>query len=360
MKILQELFAEAILSEQEKDNFEKEIASTQKTEEELILEKKLITEDKLFEIKSKILNLPFRKVKPEDVLQEVLEIMPEEAEINYKMVPLSRKDKVVEVGMPYPENIPAQNALRFLARQENFEYKVFLITITNFKNILNQRRTLKEETRKAIEEIEIGKMEKKKDTLEEKLAPKTLAEEAPIIKMVLVILRHAIENKASDIHIEPSREKLNIRFRLNGILFPSLFLPLKVHPAIVARIKILSGLKIDENRLPQDGRFSVKIGNKDVDFRVATFPTLYGEKVELRVLDSSTGLRTQKELNFWMKRDPIKLFENKLISRKVLTKDEILLIKLKIDKLISESFDFAKKSPLPLKSDLLTNVYAKN
>ena len=79
MKILQELFAEAILSEQEKDNFEKEIASTQKTEEELILEKKLITEDKLFEIKSKILNLPFRKVKPEDVLQEVLEIMPEEA-----------------------------------------------------------------------------------------------------------------------------------------------------------------------------------------------------------------------------------------------------------------------------------------
>ena len=77
-------------------------------------------------------------------------------------------------------------------------------------------------------------------------------------------------------------------------------------------------------------------------------------------LDSSTGLRTQKELNFWMKRDPIKLFENKLISRKVLTKDEILLIKLKIDKLISESFDFAKKSPLPLKSDLLTNVYAKN
>ncbi|KKP32964.1 MAG: hypothetical protein A2312_02415 [Candidatus Staskawiczbacteria bacterium RIFOXYB2_FULL_32_9] len=296
MKILQELFAEAILSEQEKDNFEKEIASTQKTEEELILEKKLITEDKLFEIKSKILNLPFRKVKPEDVLQEVLEIMPEEAEINYKMVPLSRKDKVVEVGMPYPENIPAQNALRFLARQENFEYKVFLITITNFKNILNQRRTLKEETRKAIEEIEIGKMEKKKDTLEEKLAPKTLAEEAPIIKMVLVILRHAIENKASDIHIEPCRDKLNIRFRQDGILYSSLFLPLSVHASVVTRIKIVAGLKIDENRVPQDGRFSAVINKKNVDFRVATFPILYGEKVVIRILDSGVGLRSFEDM----------------------------------------------------------------
>ena len=118
-----------------------------------------------------------------------------------------------------------------------------------------------------------------------------IAEEAPIIKMVLVILRHAIEGQASDIHIEPGREKLVVRFRLNGILHPSLFLPLKVHPAIVARIKILSGLKIDENRVPQDGRFSAKINNADVDFRVSTFPTLYGEKVEIRILDPSTGIK---------------------------------------------------------------------
>ena len=114
--------------------------------------------------------------------------------------------------------------------------------------------------------------------------------------MVLVILRHAIEGNASDIHIEPGRENLTVRFRLNGILHPSLFLPLKVHPSIVARIKILSGLKIDENRVPQDGRFSAKINDNDVDFRVSTFPTLYGEKAEIRVLDPSTGLRSFEEL----------------------------------------------------------------
>ena len=114
--------------------------------------------------------------------------------------------------------------------------------------------------------------------------------------MVLVILRHAIEGNASDIHIEPGRDKLNVRFRLNGILHPSLSLPLQVHPAVVARIKILSGLKIDENRLPQDGRFSERINGREVDFRVSTFATLYGEKVEIRVLDSSTGLRSFEEL----------------------------------------------------------------
>jgi type IV pilus assembly protein PilB len=296
MKIIQELFAQAILSDKQKEDFEKEMSLTQKTEEELILEKNIITEEKLFEMKSKILNIPLRKVKPEDVSQDFLEIIPEEAEINYKMVPLFVKDKVVEVGMPYPENIPAQNALRFLARQENFEYKVFLITITNFKHILNQRKTLKEETKKAIEEIETVKKIKDIDTLEEKLAPKMLAEEAPIIKMVLVILRHAIENKASDIHIEPGRDKLNIRFRQDGILYSSLFLPLSVHSAVVTRIKIVAGLKIDETRVPQDGRFSAIINEKNVDFRVATFPILFGEKVVIRILDSGVGLRSFEDM----------------------------------------------------------------
>ncbi len=292
MKIVQELFAQAILSEQAKDKIEKEIISTQKTEEELILEKKLISEDKLFEIKSKIFNIPFKKVKPEDVPQELLEIIPEESEINYKMVPISKKDKIIEIGMPYPENIPAQNALRFLARQENFEYKVFLISLANFKSILNQRKTLKVETKKALEEIEVVKKGGRRDTLEEKLAPKMLEEEAPIVKMVLVILRHAIENKASDIHIEPSKDKLNVRFRQDGILYSSLFLPLSVHASIVARIKVVAGLKIDETRVPQDGRFSATINEKNVDFRVATFPILYGEKVVIRILDSGVGLRS--------------------------------------------------------------------
>ncbi len=275
---------------------EKEIGKSGRTEEEIILDKKILPENSLFELKSKILRVPLKKVKAEEISADVLELIPEEASANYKMMPLSKSENFIQIGMVYPENVSAQNALRFLANQANFNYQVYLITFTDLDNLLKQRKNIGAETKKALEELRQEKGELL-DVLEKSTAPAELiAEEAPIIKMVLVILRHALEGHASDIHIEPGREKLTIRFRLNGILHPSLFLPLKVHPSIVARIKILSGLKIDENRIPQDGRFSAKVNNVDIDFRVATFPTLYGEKVELRVLDPTQGLKSFDDL----------------------------------------------------------------
>jgi len=301
MKLLQELFAQGFLSEQVLDDFKKQVEKTGKTEEEIILAKNIVSEDFLFNLKSKILGIPLKKVDSDKIPPDVLELMPEEASVNYKMAPISKSkgpegdSNSVQIGMVYPEDIAAQNALRFLANQENFTYQVYLITPSNLAELLKQRKNISTETKKALEELseEGGKI---LEILENKSSIEAITEEAPIIKMVLVILRHAIEGNASDIHIEPGRDKLNVRFRLNGILYPSLSLPLKVHLAIVARIKILSGLKIDENRIPQDGRFSAKINNKDIDFRVSTFPTLYGEKVEIRVLNPSTGLRSFEEL----------------------------------------------------------------
>ena len=297
MKLIQELYANGILSEEKKNQLQKELETTGKREEELILEKKIIPEDALFELKSRIQGIPLKRVKAEDVSSAVLELISEEASINYKMLPISRTDRNVEIGMVYPEDIAAQNALRFLANKEKFSYQVRLITLSTFSGLLRQRKNISVETKRALQELSKEKGEVLEDLAKKVTGPgDIMAEEAPIIKMVLVILTHAIESHASDIHIEPGRERLTIRFRLNGILHPSLFLPLRVHPSIVARIKILSGLKIDENRLPQDGRFSTKINDADIDFRVATFPTLYGEKVELRVLDPSTGLRSFDEL----------------------------------------------------------------
>ena len=295
MNLLQELFAQGFLSEDKMNDIRKQAAKLGKTEEDIILEKNIVSEDFLFKLKSKVLGIPLKEVDAGKLSPDILEIIPEEASINYKMVSIEKVGDNVQIGMVYPEDMAAQNAIRFLAGQANFSYQVFLITPSSLQDILKQRKNISSETKKALEKLsEEGK---------EILAPlgkissaATIAEEAPIIKMVFVILRHAIEGSASDIHIEPSRDKLSIRFRMNGVLYPSLFLPLKVHPAIVARIKILSGLKIDENRVPQDGRFSVRIDNADIDFRVSTFPTLYGEKVEMRVLDPSTGLRSFEQL----------------------------------------------------------------
>ncbi len=296
MKLLEELYGQGKISDEKKNQLQAELSKTEKTEEEIILQDNIIDEPSLFALKSKIIKKPLYKTSSEAVPPQVLELISEEAAMNYKMIPLFKRGNVVGIGMVYPENILAQNALRFLSRKENFVYEIYLITFSDLNNILKQRRTLGGETKKAL--TELGKDE---DVLIEPTRSQTaskIIDEAPIIKMVLVILRHAIEGSASDVHIEPGREKLNVRFRQDGILHLSLFLPLSVHLSIVSRIKILSNLKIDENRVPQDGRFSAKINNKDIDFRVATFPTLYGEKVEIRVLNPEEGLKSFDKMGF--------------------------------------------------------------
>jgi len=294
MTLVQQLVKKGILDKEKATTLEFEIKERGLPEEEVILEKRICSEDFLFNLKSENLKIPLKRVRAEEVPLEILESIPEETAKYYKMISLAKKGNILDIGMVYPEDLKAQEALKFLARQGKFDYKVFLITISNFNELLKQYRTLKRELGIALEEL--------KTELRVERIPKTaaeferLAEEAPITKIVAVVLRHAVDGGASDIHIEPTREKLRIRFRLLGILHSSIFLPIRVHPAVVSRIKILSNLKIDETRIPQDGRFSTKIDDKDIDFRVSTFPTTLGEKVAIRVLDPATGLKRLEEL----------------------------------------------------------------
>ena len=298
MKLIQELYGKGIINDEKKSQLEAELKKSQKTEEEVLLESQVVSEDALFELKSKIVNMPLMKMEGKQVPSEVLELISGAAAMNYKMVPLFKNGNVLGVGMVYPESMNSKDALRFLSRKENFAYEISLITLSDLNNILKQYKNLSIETKKALEEISKGKEGEDTIAPDHVLTVPKIIDDAPVIKMVLVILRHAIEGGASDIHIEPTRERLNIRFRQDGVLHLSLFLPLSVHPAIASRIKILSNLKIDENRVPQDGRFSAKISNRDIDFRVATFPTLYGEKVELRVLDPSEGMKSFDRMGF--------------------------------------------------------------
>ena len=297
MTLIQQLVKRGILDKEKAASLEFEVKTSGKKEEELILEKGIVSETFLFGLKSENLKIPLKEVIVEEVPLKVLELIPQESAKYYQMVPLAKQNEFLDVGMVYPEDIKAQEALKFLARQNKFSYQVFLITITSFNNLLKQYRTLKKEVTRALAELE-GELKEEKVEARPVVATEfeKLAEEAPIIKVVAVILRHAVEGKASDIHIEPTREKSRVRFRVDGILHSSIFLPLDVHPAVVARIKVLSNLKIDETRVPQDGRFSTKIDNKDIDFRVSTFPTTNGEKVALRILDPSEGMRSFEDL----------------------------------------------------------------
>lgn len=229
------------------------------------------------------------------ILPDVLREITEEAATFYQFLPLEKNGDVLDVGMVDPDDFKSQEALRFIAQNKKFKPRIFLITGADFKNGLKQYRTLKEEVGSAL--VELEKELKTRDVAagdgreSAETALERVMAEAPITKIVAVILRHANEGRASDIHIEPGEERLKIRFRVDGIMYTSLILPRAIQPAVVSRIKILSSLKIDESRVPQDGRFHSIIDGRKIDFRVSTFPTAFGEKVVLRLLDPSLGVK---------------------------------------------------------------------
>ena len=294
MDILNTLVQRNILSKEKADQVRRESLHSEKLVEELLIEKKLVQEEQLFSLKAELLRLPLKTIEPKDIPAKVLKLIPEDSAGYYRMVPLSEQGGVVEVGMVAPDNSKAKEALDFLSRQGKFSFRAQLLTLSQFASVMRHYRSQKNEMSQALQELQ-REMQEERGT---KKGPQLqrLVEEAPITKMVAVILRNAVEGKASDIHVEPTRDRLRVRFRMLGELYSSLFLPKRAAAAVVARIKILSSLKIDEQRVPQDGRFSAVINERSIDFRVATFPTALGEKVALRVLDPALALTNFEQL----------------------------------------------------------------
>ncbi|MDO8729304.1 MAG: GspE/PulE family protein [bacterium] len=250
-------------------------------------------------------NIPTRSLKDIEVTGSILEYIPQESAEHYRVVPIGVKDGILEVGAINPNDLEARDALNFISSRIGMPYKLFLISENDFVSILEQYKGLSGEVTKALSELESeflttssletkGKeKEEKKDSSETKIV-----EDAPVTKIVATILSYAAEGKASDVHIEPTQSNVRVRFRVDGVLNVSLVLPSKVHSAVVARIKILSNMRLDEKRKPQDGRFSANVEGRKIDLRVSTFPTYYGEKVVMRILDQSQGLKTLEDMNF--------------------------------------------------------------
>ncbi|MEK7631215.1 MAG: ATPase, T2SS/T4P/T4SS family [Patescibacteria group bacterium] len=263
---------------------------------EVVLIELGVPEGAILEAKSDLLGVPVRRLDGAKIPFDVLKYLPEESARHYQMVPVGFEDGVLEVGMIAPDSLEAREALQFISSNLDMPFKIFLIARSDFQAILKEYQGIGGEVSKAIATlgdtlIDLPGKENAR-TKEET----TIAEDAPITKMVSVILRHAVEGKASDVHIEPSADKLRVRFRVDGVLYTSIILPMNVHEAIISRVKIMTNMKIDEKRKPQDGRFRVHVDRRDVDFRVSTFPTYYGEKVALRILDPDIGIKSFEEL----------------------------------------------------------------
>ncbi len=258
--------------------------------------------DALLEAKSEYYKIPIKAIGKEQVPFDILKNIPEESAVHYKMVPIGLKGGFLEVGMVNPDSIDAIDALNFISSKINIPYKVYIISEGDFDQVLEIYKGLSGEVTKALHELEetsgpMGEDEieiggKREGTLSKKeTSERTIIEEAPVSKIVATILRYAVDGNASDVHIEPMTDRLRVRFRVDGVLSTSLVLPLKVHPSVVARIKILCGMRLDEKRKPQDGGVHARISGRSIDFRVSTFPAYYGEKIVMRILDQEKGVK---------------------------------------------------------------------
>jgi type IV pilus assembly protein PilB len=293
-EILRELINRNIIDRKKAAELQIEARSSGKRLEELLLEKNLVSEEELFLIKAKILNIPYLKVDREEIEEKLLDIFPKETAEHYKIIPLKKIGEKIQIGAVFPEDFQVKEVLKFLEKQKKLSFDVVLISPSNFKELLKKYEEVKKELIEVVESIkrEVGEVVPELSVTE----AGRLTEAPPVVKAIDTILKYATEGSASDIHLEPLPKESIVRFRILGKLTKTLTFPIQIHSALVARIKILANLRIDETRIPQDGRFSFMFEGRKIDLRVSTFPTTFGEKVVLRILDPKKGLRKLEEL----------------------------------------------------------------
>jgi len=310
MDILRILLEKGLITEDQIKNVKKQAEMLGMTVEQALL-KEGISPQQILSAQGEYLDIPSRSLDGVDVSANALEYIPEESAEHYRFIPLAINQGVLEVGMVNPDDISARDALNFIASKTGKPFKIFLISEEDFGKVLSLYKGLTNEVSKALSELETelkietphdgsnkesdkgtGNGEEDGGDKDDSVAHDTrIAEDAPVTKIVATILRYATDGNASDIHIEPWRDSVKVRFRVDGVMNTSLILPFKVQSAVVARIKILSNMRLDEKRKPQDGRFTARIEGRKIDFRVSTFPTYFGEKVVMRLLDQEKGVK---------------------------------------------------------------------
>lgn len=257
--------------------------------DQILIQHNLLPVDKIMEAKAQLLNVPFIKLEGKAISSDILNLIPEPAARRYTIIPFEKQGEELWVAMADPLDIQIS---QFIEKRSGKRVKPFLaIPEDILKAIADQySQNLTSEVTSALKEVQSVKPDEQLET-----GPEVIRE-APVSNIVSQLMEYAIKTRASDIHIEPQEDRTRVRYRIDGILHEKVLLPKGVHDAVVSRIKILSNLKIDERRLPQDGRFTFVYGESEVDLRISTIPTVFGEKVVMRLLPKSTGAPSLLEL----------------------------------------------------------------
>jgi type IV pilus assembly protein PilB len=294
-EFLQELQKRGLITDVIANRLKRDEIVTGESPEDIIGRERIVPDEKVASMKSEILGVPYKKIDPQAIDAKLIAVIPEETARTYQTIPISLQDNLLVLGMLHPEDLKAQDAMKFIARQGHYNLGVYLISYNDLNAVLRKYSPYRAEIEQAVQSLNIKQGTSKQEAI--MLEGGSAGEDAPVIKIVADTFREAVLNKASDVHIEPQQKTVRIRLRIDGDLHQVASLPIELAQPIASRVKVVSSLKIDETRIPQDGRFRAKIFDRDIDFRVATFPTPLGEKIVIRVLDPSTGLKSFENLD---------------------------------------------------------------
>lgn len=282
------------IDEERLDQLRDEAKRSKRPLQELVLESELMSDQDLTKKFAAYTNIPFIELSPKDIPREVLMVIPERVARQYNAVLFKIDDDGTHhLAMEDPDDILAIN---FLEKEIGTDTTVHVATHDNILSVLENYRGDVDAELKQVIDIQ------REDNAEAQAVSATeIAEDSPIAQTVNLLLEYAIKSSASDIHIEPREDYVQVRYRIDGVLKEVNRLPKNVLNALVSRIKILSNLKIDERRVPQDGRFKIRVGGKQYALRVSTLPITDGEKIVMRVLDESNKTITLEQLGYWGK-----------------------------------------------------------
>ena len=298
------LLQQGVLTPDQVSSLKLESINSGQPTEKIIMEHNLVPLDRLAAARAEVLNLPFVKLAGKGVRADILNLIPEPVARRYQLMPFDRQGDALLVAMVDPLDL---QVIQFVEKKSGLRVKPYLGLAEDINKAIRDQyaQSLTTDVTSAMREV--SEIAPKVETEE----PPTIIREAPVANIVNQLLEYAVKTRASDIHIEPLEDKTRVRFRIDGILYEKIILPKAIHEALVSRVKILSVLKIDEKRLPQDGRFTFTFGKEEVDLRVSSVPTVHGEKIVMRLLPKSTAAPTLLELG--LGGSSVKTLENQLL-----------------------------------------------
>ena len=295
-KLEDELVAENLIDAAKLEEFHKRALADNKAVIELLVSEKVITDEVLTKHIASVSGVPYVNLSTAQIDVKVLDLLSADIAERYMAGPLGEMNKRLAVAMLDANNI---QAVDFLSNKIQRPLKVYMASEAGIRNVLSQYHTdLEGGVSEAVKTANVQEAADQKASLGDGKDIKTIVQDSPISRALSTILEYAVRSRASDIHIEPLEDALKIRCRIDGVLREVMKLPKSIEPALISRIKILSNLKIDEHRIPQDGQFAVHAADKDVDLRIAISPVVWGEQVVIRLLDKSGSSFKLEEMGY--------------------------------------------------------------